>query len=51
MKVLAIFFREEISSMLNRIIESCNKCGDSTPGIKGAAEHLKMELEKYTERY
>lgn len=51
MKVLTIFFREEISSVLDRIIESCNKCGDSTTEIKAAAEHLKMELEKYTERY
>lgn len=49
MKVLAIFFREEISSMLNRIIESCNKCGDSTTGIKVATEQLKIELEKYSE--
>lgn len=51
MKVLTVFFREEILSILDRIIESCNNCGDSTIGIKVAAEHLRMELEKYTERY
>lgn len=49
MKVLTIFFREEISSLLDRLIKSCNKCGDSAIGVKVAAEQLKMELEKYTE--
>lgn len=51
MKVLTIYFREEISSILDRLIEVCNNCGDSTREMQRAAEHLKMELEKYTERY
>lgn len=51
MKVLAISFREEISSILDRLIEACNNGGDSTREMPRAAEHLKMELEKYTERH
>lgn len=50
MKVFTVFFREEILSMLNRIIEACNNC-DGTTEIKRAAERLILELEKYTERY
>lgn len=49
--VLAISFREEISSILDRLIEACNNGGDSTREMPRAAEHLKMELEKYTERH
>lgn len=51
MKVFAVFFREEILSMLDRIIKACNNCGDSTTEIKRAAEKLMLELEKYTERH
>lgn len=51
MKVFAVFFREEISSILDRIIKACNNCVDSTTEIKRAAERLMLELEKYTERY
>lgn len=51
MKVLAISFREEISSILDRLIEACNNGGDSTREMLRAAEHLKMKLEKYTERH
>ena len=51
MKILTIYFREEILSILDRLIEACNKCGDSTREMQRASEHLKMELEKYTERH
>lgn len=50
MKVFTVFFREEILSILNRIIEACNNCGDTTE-IKRATERLMYELEKYTERH
>lgn len=51
MKVFTVFFREEILSMLNRIIEACNNCGYSTTEVKRAAERLMLELEEYTKRY
>ena len=50
MKVLTIFFREEILSMLDKLIESCHLCGSSTNEILSVAEILKRELEKYSER-
>lgn len=50
MKVFTVFFREEILSMLNRIIEACDNCGSSTTEIKRAAERLMLELEEYTKR-
>jgi len=51
MKVFTVFFREEILSMLNRLLEACNNCGDSTKEIQRAAERLMLELEKYSERH
>lgn len=49
--ILKISFREEILCMLDKLIESCNKCGDSTFDVKRAAQQLIMELEKYTEKH
>lgn len=50
-KILSINYREEVEEFLNRFIEVCDKCDNSTQEMKRTAEMLLRELEQYSQKH